>query len=252
MRTALKARRRLAGELVPYEADAIAWLDAFSLLDDGLINGDPVETWTSRINPATGSASQAILASRPTLSTDVDATGTPGVVFDGLAHFLELGAVWKQAPSGPWTQYVVVRRSSTASSWIFGWASATRLTGGFYHQMVTTTQNNFQVGANFSGNLATGFSSGQRKIIALRNDASPAGYNASIDDVDYYTLASSTAPGLASATSPTLSARWTDETATATGLRMQGTIQSVLTYGVAHDATQRTAVIAFLEARYAV
>lgn len=247
MRTVLKVRRRLAGELVPYEADAIAWLDAFSLLDDGLVNNDPVETWTSRINPATASAGQAILAARPLLSTDVDGTGKPGVVFDGADDWFELGNAWKLGHTTSWTQYIVVRRSSTLTKAIAGWSAGT---GGTYlFQFVATTSHNWTVASTFSGNLASpSFANGDRKIAVVTSPAG-GGFSVHINATQAFTTGSKGTT--VSTTQAILGARWATG-GTATELWLQGTVQSVLAYGVAHDATQRTAVLAFLANRYGV
>jgi hypothetical protein len=128
-----------------------------------------------------------------------------------------------------------------------GWSAGT--TGSYVYNFVSTTGHNWTVGGTFSGNITSpSFANGTRQIATVTN-VSGAGYSVHLDNVQAFSTGSNGTT--TSATQPLLGARW------ATGglaqeLWMQGTIQSVLTYGVAHDATQRAAVVAFLEARYAV
>jgi hypothetical protein len=247
MRTVLKVRRRLAGELVPYEADAIAWLDAFSLLDDGLVNSDPVSAWTSRINAATASASQSGVGAIPSFATNVDGTGKPGVVFDGVGNYLTLGNTWKLGHTTNWTQYIVVRRSSALTKAIGGWSAGT---GGTYlFQFVATASHNWTVASTFSGNLASpSFANGDRKIATVTSPAG-GGFSVHVNATQAFTTGSKGTT--VSTTQPILGARWATG-GTATELWLQGTVQAALAYGVAHDATQRAAVLAFLADRYGV
>jgi hypothetical protein len=180
----------------------------------------------------------------------VDATGTPGVVFDGLAHFLELGNAWKLGHTTSWTHYIVVRRSSNATKAITGWSVGTG--GSYLYQFVSSVGNlahNYSVASTFSGNITSPtFLTNTRKIITVTSPAG-GGYSVHTNATQAFTTGSKGTT--VSTTQPLLGARW------ATGgltqeLWLQGTIQSVLAYSVAHDATERTAVLAFLEARYAV
>jgi hypothetical protein len=250
MRTVLKVRRRLAGELVPFEADAIAWLDSLSLLDDGLANGDPVTAWTSRINPTTASAAQSGVGLIPTLVADVDSSGKPGVSFNGTSHYMVLGDAWKLLPTSSYTTYVVVQRSSTATMLVLAWRDAAASAN--ITQFQTTNRTIFAVGGSASIQIITpAFNSGERKVLTLLNYASTtAGFDAYINGV----LGAATAPngtGTPTTAAPLLGARFN---LSFTGIEapLAGTVQSVLAYSTEHDATARAAVLAFLYDRYGV
>jgi hypothetical protein len=239
-----------AGEIVPFEADALAWLDAFSLVEDGLTNGAPVPAWTSRFNSATASASQSGSSAIPSFSTDVDGTGKPGVVFDGIGNYLTLGNAWKLAYTTSWTQYIVVRRSSNATKAITGWSVGTG--GSYLYQFVSSVGNvahNYSVASTFSLNITSpSFTTGARKIMTV---TSPAGGGYSVHTNADQAFTTGSKGTTISATQPLMGARW------ATGglvpeFFLQGTIQCSLAYGVAHDTAQRTAVLAFLADRYGV
>jgi hypothetical protein len=246
----MKARRRLGGEIVPYQADAIGWLDALSLVEDGLANGDPVTTWTSRFNAATASGAQSGVGAIPTFVANVDASGKPGVSFNGTSDYMILGDAWKLPPAGKYTLYLVARRSSTASTSVFSWASTTVASGGTVVSFVSSSQTGFRVGGTASPNLASTWANNLRAVATLTNVDAGAGFRAHVNATEVFTTGSN--GSTTSATRPLLGARWTDEVETGAGLYLNGTIQAVLAYSTEHGATERATVHAFLYDRYGV
>jgi hypothetical protein len=246
----MKARRRLGGEIVPYQADAVAWLDALTLVEAGLVNGDPVTAWTSRFNPLTASAAQVGVGAIPALVANVDATGKPGVSFNGSSHFMTLGDAWKLSPTANWTKYIVVRRSSTGTSAMMGWNTGTTAVGYNYNFVITGgNTHNWTIGGTFSGNISSPtYPNGTRRVVTVTNP-SASGYSVHFNAAEAYTVGSN--GSTTSTAQPLLGARWATGN-TAQELFLNGTIQGVLAYNAAHDATQRAAVLDFLYARYGV
>ena len=250
MRSGLKARRRLGG-LVPFQADAIGWLDAMSLVEAGLANGDPVTAWASRFNPATASASQAGVGAIPTFVANVDSSGKPGVSFNGTSHFMVLGDAWKLPSNGKYTLYTVVRRGGTASSTIVGWYNQSANQVGFYVLFLSTDRTFYGVGTSQNNTVTTpNFALNTRKVITLTNFDAGAGLSVHINNTQGFVNASN---GTQSAlTSPTMGARYATSAGTTVEQFMAGTIQCVLAYSTVHTATERVAVHTFLYDRYGV
>jgi hypothetical protein len=236
--------------LVPFESDAIAWLDAFSLIDDGLVDGDPVTNWTATINPVNGSAVQTGVGLIPTLDDDVDASGKPGVVFNGSSHYLLLGDGWKLSPTSSYTTYFVVRRNLTTTGVITAFRDDA--TNSNIHQLQGTNGTIFAVGGTASAAITSPtMLVGERRILSILNFASPSsGFRVYING----SLAGTVAANLTNmpVSTPLLGARWVGPPFTSVQLWGAMTVQSLLVYNTEHDATARATVLAFLYSRYGV
>jgi hypothetical protein len=247
--------RRLGGTppppppLVPFESDAIAWLDAESLVGV-YANGDPVPTWTATINAANGSAAQSGVGAIPTFVANVDASGKPGISFNGSSHYMILGDAWKLPPAGQWTLYVVALRSNSAAGQIYiRWGSATI---GSYAIQASTSGRTLWVVGNTSSPFITNptFNLADRKVLLLVNRDAGTGFDRYINNVSGGSNASNGAS--VSAVRPLLGAQWGDESEGSVGSFTAMTIQAVLAYSTVHTATERAAVHAFLYDRYGV
>lgn len=95
----------LAGAFSPADLDPALWFDADAIT--GLVDGDPVQTWSD----GSGNdrhATQATAAARPVYKTAM-VNGLPAVRFDGVDDNLATPAF---AQSTVWTAFVVVKRLS--------------------------------------------------------------------------------------------------------------------------------------------
>jgi hypothetical protein len=245
--------------IVPFENEALAFLDVFNLLDQGYQNNDPIEVWNNFLGDPDGNAVQLTLASQPTFLTNANSTGIPGVLFDGLTtqHF-ELNDAWKVPKQGPWTMYFALRRNSTFTRAIATWSNAAannNIAYGILH--VSAARTNYNLNNVFSGNillhvLSDSFYShitNQRRVISVtkREDN---GYTVHIDNL---LLFQTDADGTITTptVSPLLGARW-DSTGLAKELFLHSTMMGALLYETAHDNTKRNRLFDFLFDRYAI
>jgi hypothetical protein len=258
MRTVMKVRRRLGAAppppppppLVPFQSDAIAWLDAFQLIDDGLVDGDPVTNWTATINPVNGSAVQTGVGVIPSLSDDVDGSGKPGVVFNGSNDFMFLGDAWKLLSTQGYSIYIAVRRNAAVNRAFFAWRDDPT-NNSIAGQFAGSGRANGVVGGTVSSAGPTNlFLSGDRRIFSMVN-FSAAGFDVFVN-ADASGGAATNATGVATLSGPILGGRLAGPGYTTLDQAMPCTVQCMLVYSTEHDAAAQTTVLNFLYNRYGV
>jgi hypothetical protein len=243
---------------VPFEEEAISFLDVFKLYYDGFQFGDPIEVWENSLGDGAGNATQMTLASQPTFLLNANASQVPGVLFDGLTtqHY-ELGDAWKVPKEGPWTIYIALRRNNSVSRVITSWSNTSSSNISYAAGHVSTTRTNYNINGIFSGNqpthtLTDNFYShvtNQRRTLAITKRENN-GYTVHIDNLLLYQI-NTDGTIITPTVAPLLGARW-NAAGTEKESFLHSTVIGALLYETAHDNVKRDQVFDFLFDRYAI